>query len=113
MKPADRVNQFPQLSSMGIVGGTVDQTIEQNLLPWFFSSFSWSSLVFGFPFRETSLGVCAMSDEPTENQIEDEINRFLNGKVALSGLSLEASAELLRFGLLVDECKQGELNEEA
>lgn len=55
MKPADRVNQFPQLSSMGIVGGTVDQTIEQNLLYWSFSSLSWSSLVFEFPFRETSL----------------------------------------------------------
>jgi hypothetical protein len=43
---------------MGIVGGTVDQTPEQNLLYWSFSSLSWSSLVFEFPFRETSLGVC-------------------------------------------------------
>jgi len=47
-----------------------------------------------------------MSDEPTEKQIRDEVNRFLNRQVALSGLRLEASAELLRLVLLVDECKQ-------
>ena len=56
---------------------------------------------------------CEMSDEPTEKQIRDEVNRFLNRQVELSGLSLEASAELLRLVLLVQECKQGELNEEA
>jgi len=54
-----------------------------------------------------------MSEEPTEKQIRDEVNRFLTKQVALSGLRLEASAELLRLVFLVQECKQGELNEEA
>ena len=47
-----------------------------------------------------------MSDEPTEKQIRDEVNQFLTKQVALSGLSLRASAVLLRLVLLVDECKQ-------
>ena len=56
---------------------------------------------------------CNMSDEPTEKQIRDEVNQFLTKQVELSGLSLRASVELLRLVLLVEECKQGELNEEA
>ena len=54
-----------------------------------------------------------MSDEPTEEQIRDEVNQFLIKQVELSGLSVRASVELLRLVLLVQECKQGELNEEA
>lgn len=47
-----------------------------------------------------------MSDEPTEEQIMDEVNKFLTKQVALSGLSMKSSAELLRLVLLVDECEQ-------
>lgn len=103
MKPADSVDQFPQLSSVGIVGGTVDQTIEQNLLHWSFSSLSWSS---SFPSGKRVLECGAMSEEPTEEQIRDEVNKFLMNQVALSGLSLDAKAELLRLVLLVDKCEQ-------
>ena len=56
---------------------------------------------------------CEMSDELTEKQIRDEVNQFLTKQVELSGLSLRASVELLRLVFLVQECKQGELNEEA
>ena len=103
MKPADSVDQFPQLSSVGIVGGTVDQTPEQNLLHWSFSSLSWSS---SFPSGKRVLECGAMSEEPTEEQIRDEVNKFLINQVALSGLSMEASAELLRLVLLVNKCEQ-------
>jgi hypothetical protein len=54
-----------------------------------------------------------MSDEPTDKQIRDEVNQFLTKQVVLSGLSLDAKSEFLRLVLLVEECKQGELNEEA
>lgn len=47
-----------------------------------------------------------MSDEPTEEQIRDEVNQFLIKQVALSGLSLRASVELLKLVLLVNECEQ-------
>ena len=47
-----------------------------------------------------------MSEEPTEEQIRDEVNKFLMNQVALSGLSLDAKAELLRLVLLVDKCEQ-------
>ena len=103
MKPADSVDQFPQLSSVGIVGGTVDQTPEQNLLYWSFSSLSWSS---SFPEGKRVLECGAMSEEPTDEQIRDEVNQFLIKQVALSGLSMEASAELLRLVLLVNKCEQ-------
>lgn len=57
---------------------------------------------------------CNVSDEPTEEQIRDEVNKFLIKQVELSGLRLEAKAELLRLVLLVQEdVKQGELNDEA
>ena len=111
MKPADSVDQFPQLSSMGIVGGTVDQTPEQNLLYWSFSSLSWSSSFLSVK-RVLECGV--MSDEPTEEQIRDEVNKFLIRQVALSGLSMKASAELLQLVLLVNKCEQtkgSEINE--
>jgi len=42
-----------------------------------------------------------MSDASTEKQVRDKVNELLNG------------AELLRLVFLVQECKQGELNEEA
>ena len=55
-----------------------------------------------------------MSEEPTEEQVRDEVNNFLIKQVELSGLSLEAKSELLRLVLLVQEdVKQGELNDEA
>ena len=55
-----------------------------------------------------------MSEEPTEEQIRDEVNKFLIKQVELSRLSLEAKSELLRLVLLVQEdVKQGELNDEA
>ena len=110
MKPADRVNQFPQLSSVGIVGGTVDQTPEQNLLYWSFSSLSWSS---SFPSGKRVLECGAMSEELTDERIRGDVNKFLIEQVELSELSMKASVELLRLVLLVEECKQGELNEEA
>ena len=47
-----------------------------------------------------------MSEEPTEEQIRDEVNKFLIKQVELSGLSMKASAELLRLVLLVDKCEQ-------
>lgn len=110
MKPADSVDQFPQLSSVGIVGGTVDQTPEQNLLHW---SFLVSFLSSSFPEGKRVLECGVMSEEPTEKQIRDEVNQFLIKQVALSGLSLEATFELLRLVLLVNDCEQGELNDEA
>lgn len=55
-----------------------------------------------------------VSEEPTEEQIRDEVNKFLIKQVALSGLSMKAKSELLRLVLLVQEdVKQGELNDEA
>ena len=57
---------------------------------------------------------CNVSEEPTEEQIRDEVNKFLIKQVALSGLSMKAKSELLRLVLLVQEdVKQGELNDEA
>ena len=56
-----------------------------------------------------------MSEEPTEEQIRDEVNQFLINQVELSGLSLRASVELLRLVLLVDKCEQAkgsEVNDE-
>ena len=49
---------------------------------------------------------CNMSEEPTEEQIRDEVNQFLIKQVELSGLSLRASVELLKLVLLVSECEQ-------
>ena len=49
---------------------------------------------------------CNMSEEPTEEQIRDEVNKFLIKQVELSGLSVESQTELLRLVLLVDEYEQ-------
>ena len=54
---------------------------------------------------------CKVSEEPTEEQIRDEVNKFLIKQVALSGLSMKASAELLRLVLLVNKCEQAKGSE--
>lgn len=49
---------------------------------------------------------CKVSDEPTDEQIRDEVNKFLIKQVELLGLSVESKTELLRLVLLVDTCEQ-------